>query len=417
MIRNVTLAVLIVALSLCVGLRSQFTAAETPPSAEDAKDKTAATQPTTAPTTRPLTPAEMAAKEAMECYERIATCYLNSQLDKAKAELKLSGRHMAKMTPQARKDLMYLRRALPTYRPVWWKNCRSSSNVSFRAKIWNRSFTANYMPSSSFGFQAPVGIKDGEIQVIVSWQPNMVDNPGAFNGPFAEGRNLTRANVVEAIIWHELGHNYITKFLPLQHVITLYNEHHMLFTHLQEFYADMTTLYHASPRAALAMLWTRVSSLRYYSEAECHDRASHAIGALLLADMLSKPDKWPSIHFPPKVPESRIELNTLVYALDKLDPKWSIGEDQALRVMVKKFIFSQGEKVLRSRGTLVLPNRQSFKLMATDDRDLQVKRDAWVAGRLKAIIASGRADKPSKEKASMRLLPGGRIEIIMPGGN
>jgi len=371
----------------------------------------AAKPPTTQPTAEAQDPAVTA---AMECYARVTEYYLTSRLDKAKAELRLSTRHLAKMTPQARADLIHVRRSLPGHRPAWWKHCRSGSNVSFRAQIWNRSFTANYMPSESFGFQAPVGIKDGKIQIIVSWQPNMVDNDEAFTHPFAKDRHLTKGHVGEAIIWHELGHNYITNFLPLAQVIKLYDEHIMLFSHLQEFYADMTSLYHCSPRARLAMLWMRLDSLRYYSAAECHTRAAHAIGALILANVLTKPEKWPSVHFPPKVPESRIELNTLVYVLNNLEAKWSIAEDRALREMLKKFIFAQGEKVLRSRGTLSLPNRQSFKVVATDDRDLQPKRDAWVAGRLKAIIAAGRADKPKKAvKREIRITPDG-IEIRIP---
>ncbi len=68
-----------------------------------------------------------------------------------------------------------------------------------------------------------------------------------------------------------------------------------------------------------------------------------------------------------------------------------------------------GEKVLRSKGRIRLPNKLSFKIMTGDDHELQPKRDTWVADKLKAIIKSGRADKADekwdkwvKEKKSRR---------------
>jgi G3E family GTPase len=171
----------------------------------------------------------------------------------------------------------------------------------------------------------------------------------------------------------------------------------MLFQHLQEFYADMTALYHCSPRARLAVLMVRLDELTWYRQEGAHARAAHAIGALVLSEFLADPNAWPSVHFPPKVPDRDAERNTLVYVYEHFDPNWTLDEDRALRRKTERFIRAKGETVLRTKGRIDLPNGLAFWIMATNDREEQPKRDKWVAERLAAIIASGRADEPQKD--------------------
>lgn len=359
--------------------------------------------------------AAQARQEAQEAYNKLVSAYLHSRWADLDAAFKDAAKHNQALSAPERADVNYMRQSSQDYRPAWWKSCHSSSNTSFDARIWGRNFVANYAPSDALGSEAPVAVRDGKIMVVVSWRPNMVDNPKPLDGTLAKRLALSEGDLGEAIVWHELGHNYLTTALPLKDLAALYTEHHMLFGHLQEFYADMTSLYHASPRARLAVLASRADALDESSEGEMHSRAAYGIGSLILANVLNDPKKWPSLHLPPKLSEKDTELQTILYMYDHINPDWSLAEDKALRDMVQQFIQTKGDAVYRSKGVIPLPNKLTFSLMATDDRDMRTKRDAWVAEQVKKAIDSGLADKAATSRAtrSGRTFMGGS-RIIIP---
>ncbi len=357
---------------------------------------------------------EMLAKvkaEAAQEYAKLEIAYMTGEWDGLETKLKTMPPRLRLMLEKDAKDNMaYMLKALPAYRPTWWRNVSSSSNVSFSAEIWGRRFTANYMPSESLGEQAviPEGrwvrTKDGyegvitKLNVIVSWKPSLVDNPKAADGKLAEIQGTKLGDIAESIIWHELGHNYITTNLTLSHVVELYKSHTILFQHLQEFYADLTSIYHSAPYSQRVQLFIRLDGLDYYDEEGAHTRASHAIGSLLMADMLENPDKWPSVHFPPSVPKKQVELNTIIYIYERWNPEWTLAEHRRLRDLVDTFIKRHGEATLRSRGVAPLPNNLKFALMVGKDRENQEARDKWTTEKLEAIIKSDRADKLAEGK-------------------
>lgn len=388
---------------------------------EDAESTKPQTKPAAATASAPADPRAQKLAEgkrkAGECYKQAVDAYMSGKWNALETFLKDSKKYQINsyMTRRQRADLMYVRKAAKEHRPKWWKKCRSSSNTSFPARIWNKKFIANYMPTESIGFAAPIDIHKGRIRVIVSWQPNLVDNPKPAKGFLAKRYGIKKGDIGEVVVWHELGHNFIMHFSDPKNVITLFRKHFMMYLHIQEFCSDMTALYHCSPRARLATLLIRLDSLEWYREVECHARGAHGIGAILLTHFLEKPDKWPSIHLPPEVPKEDVERKTIIYVYEHIDPKWTLAEDKALRELVKKFMWSKAKFVLRKKGEIRLANGLKFKLMATDDRDHQPKRDAWVTEKLKAAIKSGRADKPKKkddsEEPTTMMWKGNRIEI------
>jgi hypothetical protein len=198
--------------------------------------------------------------------------------------------------------------------------------------------------------------------------------------------------------------------LPLRTVIELYDNHALLYSHLQEFYADITALYHAGPKARLTTLFIRTDEIEADWEDEGHARGSMAIGSLLLTTFLFDPNKWPSVHLPPSVPDKDAERLSTVYVYDHIDPNWTLGEDRQVRDLVQKFINTKGDAVFRGKGDVQLPNNLSFKLMVSEDRELQKKRDAWVGAQLKKAIDAGRADKP-KTGTPDRVFRGSRVEL------
>ncbi|MCP4376152.1 MAG: hypothetical protein GY794_08275 [bacterium] len=338
-------------------------------------------------------PKAEAKAEAFAQYKKLMECYKSGSLTNMKDELKNIRRVKSLLPRQAQLDIAYIPKTLAQYRPPWWRHMKSSTNVSFKITLWGRPLMTNFMPSDSIGKMIPIDIKNGRLRMAVSWRPNMIDNPDPAGGYLAKRHKLTKGAVGESIGWCGLGLNYIVSFMPVKKVIILYENHEKFFIHLQMFYADMTTYYHSSPGGRLAHMFSHLSYLQQYDETSGHDRSGFAIGSIILANVLSAPDKWPGFHFPSSVPTTEIELNTIRYLYEQIDPNWSVNEDKAFRMIVKKVIKSQGSKVLRSKGKIMLPNRIPFMLMVSDDRKYQKKRDAWVKEKLEKIIGSGRADK------------------------
>jgi hypothetical protein len=337
-------------------------------------------------------------------------------------------RNMSKLQPAQRNNLVYVRKAALEHSPAWWKYCASSHNTTFTAKIWGKSFKANYIPSESLGVQAPIGIRDGRIIVIVSWQPRLVGDPEPVEGVRAKAHGLTRSDFAESIAWHELGHNYITEFLPLDHIIRLYNNYEMMFHQLQEFYADMTTLYHAGPKARRCQLFIRLSGLSTNRDSSAHMRAAYGIGSILLTEWLADPtnikEKWPHIHLPPTIPKKDIERTVLMYAYYHFDPAWSVTEDRAMRELIKSSLatkksgsrYTEGEMILRRKGVIHLPNKLEYRFMPAEDRPWQAKRDAWVKQQLEKAIKARQTDtaKQAKEMDLDELIGSPEIRSLIP---
>jgi hypothetical protein len=337
---------------------------------------------------------QAATTEAQMCYEKLEDTYLHFEAEAWDAAYKASLKFAGSFTAKQRADIAYMRKAAQEYRPAWWKNTKSSSSVSFQAVIWGKPFPANYMPSGSLGGQQVVYDPVAEkFHVVVTWQPHMVDSTKILEGDAAAAHLMTEGNEAEAIIWHELGHNYVTLGFDVNQLSELYTKYQILYTSLQEFYADMTALYHCSPPGRKATFLIRISGLHWNNVNDEHVRGALGIGSFLLATILSDPAKWPSFHLPTTVPESEVERKCILYMYEHLDPKYTLDEDRNLRDLVGRLIQTRGATIFRSKGTIPLPNRLEYKITPSEDRDLQTKRDAWVAAELKKAIDSGLVTK------------------------
>jgi len=333
---------------------------------------------------------QAATTEAQMAYELLVDSYMHFAPDEWDESFKASYKFKRDYTARQKADISYMRKAATGYRPAWWKHTKSSSAVSFTTTVWGRKFTVNYMPSASLGQQAIIGFDEaGRPQIVVSWQPHWVDSPDAVAGNAARAHHITRGNLAEAIIWHELGHNYVTNGFDYNTLYELYTKYRILFDSIQEFYADMTALYHCSPAGRKATFLIRVPGLHWNDVNDPHVRGAMGVGSYILATVLSDPAKWPSFNLPTAVPEGDIERKTILYMYEHIDPDYTFAEDRALRELVGNLMRTRGMAIFRKKGTVPLPNKLTYKFTTSEDRDLQVKRDAWVAAKLKKAIDAG----------------------------
>jgi hypothetical protein len=339
--------------------------------------------------------------EAQLCYEQIVGDYMHSKWVSLEEARKGWLKHRSNMTAEQRADVAYVLKAYGEHRPAWWKHTHASRNTTFTVTIWGKSFKANYVPSEILGVHVPVMVEEDRLAFIVSWQPHLIDSPKPISGGPPKDHGMTEGDFGEAIVWHELGHNYISQGLTPRQLFALYEKRTMMFTNLQEFYADMTAMYHSSPSARKATMMMRMPGLRYNDESEPHTRGGHGVGALVLSYVLTEPRKWPSFRLPGRVPENQVEQRTIVYMYSHLDPNYTLTEDRALRETLGRFMRANGGTILRSYGVIPLPSKLEFKIMPAEDRTCQAQRDLWVKKQLAQAIQDGLTDKPEvydKEK-------------------
>ncbi len=341
-------------------------------------------------------------KPTPEEFTKLHDAFMNAEWDDMATLVRRARAKIGMLTPKQRKELMYISREWSKIKPKWWKHTSSSRPVAFPAEIWAKRFKADYLPSEYLGAQIPVTIDPytNRVRVIVTWHPDKLDSEAPLRGKVARRHGIEIRHMAECIVWHELGHNYITNSIPTEQVLDLYVNHRALYGNCQEFYADMTALRHGSPKAALMQLLIRIEGLIDYNTMIPHTRAAHGVGAILLVEWMNHPDKWPMIHFPPEVPKKDVELNTLLYIYYNLDPDWDVTQYNQLRTYVDNWIRKggRGDAVLKQRGRIKLDNRLEMYLEKSKDRQWQEKRDAWVAKRLEQLIKSGRADPKKREE-------------------
>ncbi|MEM1211428.1 MAG: hypothetical protein AAGI68_03935 [Planctomycetota bacterium] len=350
-------------------------------------------------------PQATAKAAAEDFFVRLQRHGLRGQTDEFNALRREFRRHTAHLTGAQKRTISRLSRDVLRNRPpAWWKNTRSSTPVSFKAEIWDKSFTANYKPADTTGVQAVSVRQTGwkrtrngyepvlRLDIIVAWRPKHIDSDRPAEGLIAESHGYTNGDLAEVIVWHELGHNFLSARFSIDQIITLYTQHEALYVTLQEFFADMTAIAHAGHHARRAAMQMRLFELDQYDDDAPHNRGSHGVGAIFIHDVLNHPDKWPSVRLPPAVPKQQVELNTIIYAYENWEADWSYDEAIRLQKLMQDFVKRNGETTFRRKGEITLPNRLEMQLMVSDDRDHQKQRDAWVAKRLGQLMTQGRTD-------------------------
>jgi hypothetical protein len=360
---------------------------------------------------------EPAPAKPLTFYDKLVQQYMQSHLTELDASLKETRAHDAEMSADQKADIAYIRKAAGEYRPAWWKNTLSSKNITFTATIWGKAFKANFMPSEALGGEMSEPDENGRILTVVTWQPHLVNSAKPLEGEREEAHKLLECDEGEAIVWHELGHNYVAQSLPPDQVKKLYTEYRLLFSALQEFYADMTALYHCSPQGRKAVLMVRTPGLDWNEVNDPHCRAANAIGAWILAQVLAEPAKWPSFRLPAKLPKADVERRVILFMYRHLDTAYSLDEDRNFRESVASFMRTKGASVLKKKGTVTLNNNLDFKLMTAEDRELQTKRDAWVSAELTKGIAAGtiKALQPTTQD-SKSSIKGKKWRIVIDEG-
>ena len=363
-----------------------------------------------AQTAAPPAPEKAKTPEAQACYDEIVANYMQGKFEPLREQLKTWIGHRSELSLQQQKDVFYIDKACRDHRPSWWSKTRSMEPITFAARIWRKDFKVNYMPSSMLGAMAPIGMIGDKLAVIVTWRPHMVDSPTKFLKGMPRLHGLCEGDLAEAIVWHELGHNYICLALSPEALLECYQKHPNLFSCLQEFYADMTAMYYCSPAGRRALLMSRGSLIVRLKAGDPHSCPALAMGTLILHQVLLEPEKWPSFHLPSKMVGEAAEQSCIRYMFVNLDPNYTLREDRALREVLGNYVWRHGADMLRSGGSMPLPSGHSFRFYGDEDNKVRPRRISWVVKQLEKARIAGLTDDPNSGNLTFKYVTEGVME-------
>jgi hypothetical protein len=185
-------------------------------------------------------------------------------------------------------------------------------------------------------------------------------------------------------VWSTLGTAQIWKGMSLHAYAKLPDAEKLPISRYMSFRSQLATLYHTTPPG-------RRYGLHIYFAAFYHNKwgkgpmsgTRRANCAMLLAELLADPSKYPSLKLPRSLPAKHAEMalgQHFKHAI-KRGAVWTIAEDRAFREALKAFAAANGKAVEKTQQVR-LPNKLVVHLdPETDNERFRAKRDAWVKER------------------------------------
>ncbi len=327
-----------------------------------------------------------AKEQARQRYDRIAEAFLNSKWTELAEALKMPSGQLRYFTPQQRADIQYVRKTASECRPRWWKAAKSAKEAKFRVTLLGRTMLVAYTP----GEKSNVNVQTigGQQTIGVSWNPSPIDSrQPAVKSMAAHG--CTAGDLADLTVWRTLANAQLMVSMPIRTLAALQERDKEGFQRYFLFRTNVAALYHCSPKARHAAMISYLAAFMDKYGSGPMAGSSRAVGAMLVAEVLAAPSKWPSLPLPQDAPAANAEEAVAVHLKMRVGKAWTIAEDRALRAATLAFSRKNNKQVIQY-GKVVLPNKLTFMLDAAKDGPFKVKRNAWAAQQLHKAAKAGK---------------------------
>jgi hypothetical protein len=316
-------------------------------------------------------------------YQDISSAYLEGRWDElAKWFKDKSPREMASLTAEQRADVTALRHVLAECRPEWWEMTKAGGQVGIRSGLWGRPFETLFDPAGKSS--TSMSVVNNRVTTTVTWAVADMDNPQHAEHGFSKG------DLCNLDIWARMGMAATWSQIPLQSLGNLSEADKTHLLRYQDFRGNVTGTYYGTPRARR---WGAFLYLLMWKDAYAKmptRNSRKAVAAVLLAEIMAAPAKYPSLPLPKSVPAENTEEKLAEHYRDWIEKHdWTLAEDLALRRAILAFATANEPTVLRTQR-VVLANKLSVSFDPEADAALRRKRDAWLKGRLEAALKSDR---------------------------
>jgi hypothetical protein len=272
------------------------------------------------------------------------------------------------MTARQQADVDAVRTALAECRPDWWGPVKLGIRTAFQPALWGRPIDAVF--DQNMKDHTGIDTTNGRKSIRVMWAREDMDS----SAPLEYG--FTRGDRNDLQVWQYLGSAAATLDVPKnEQEVTPVSQ-----IILEEFYPDfrgsVAGLYYGSPQARRWGLYVALDT--GYTPSLSH----HAIGDWFKSEVVSHPDRYPSLQFHGKAPEKDFELALSNYLRWRvLSAELPLSEDLALRNAIKAFAAANDSTLLKT-GKVALPDGTCVCSDLDDDALEVPKRRAWLAAHM-----------------------------------
>lgn len=309
-----------------------------------------------------------AAEAAGGLYDRIISLYMNDKWGDLQQELASKTRELGGLTPVQKTDIAYIRQAVADGRPAWWNEAKAGQSFNFRPVVWGQPLFATFDPN---GRGMNINFEQDRAVVTFSWKIDEMDNTDHAEHGFSKGE-LSHLGV-----WMNMGGAHAWVNIPLQMQANMDEQRKAQLSRYLDFRSNITGAYYSAPRSRRWGLWLCLAAhMEKYSKMPTV-MARKAEAAMFIAEVLSKPAKYPSIKLPDSLSAENAEEKLSLFLKDKIEKQaWTFAEDKLIRDALRAFAAANDRTVVQT-GTVRLPSGVLVSLDPVVDQANRLRRDAW----------------------------------------
>lgn len=319
----------------------------------------------------------LTASDSTDIYKSLVSQYLHGDWDDLTASMKSHAKQIASLPAAQKSDVDYIRRTILECRPAWWAEAKAGKLSRFRPVVWGRPITVIFDPTMKPSLA--MEYLNGTPIATAKWNEADMDSP-TIKGEL----EFTQGEHVDLDIWRSLGNAQSWGQIPPRQQLNLTEAQQKQLRRYLLFRGNVAGAYYATPRARRLALWEGISGWSHEYDHAGMYMPMRTIGILLVAEVLGRPETYPSIKWPEEPPADGAE-SKMIWELQK----WiryhelPLNEDRALRDAFKSFA-AANEGHTRQTALAVLPNKLMLSLDPEADQPLSVLRDQWIKARYAA---------------------------------
>jgi hypothetical protein len=322
-------------------------------------------------------------------YSQIIQEYLAGDWDTLESDLAQHAKNLPELSKEQQADVAYIRQVLTDCHPPWWKQVKTGQQTAIHATIWQHPVNMTFENGPAFNIKlTSVGSR---ISITAIWSAADMDNSAPAEHGFSKGE-LTNGGV-----WALIEQAQIWTAMTPERVNRMNAAEKIQFNHYSAFRGNVAGAYYGTPRARQ---WIGFLSLDAYAGGHTREESfivRKPFGAMLIAEVASHPEKYPSLNLGQAGARGGSEnleqrlANVLLGQFERR--KLTFAEDRALRDAIKAFATTNGTNAYTS-GKVTFANKLLMALDPANDGALSSLRDAWLANPAQPAGAESRSKSP-----------------------
>ena len=309
----------------------------------------------------------VAATQSSPNYQLAIKQYMTGQFDELEETLRASD--LLTLKGQERADIAYIRKCIIEVRPTWWKKVKGDNKTPVHFLVFGRSVDATFDPKGKGGVS--MTMTTSKMDMNISWAAGEMDSKDQAEHGFTKG-DLNSLNVFST-----LGYAAAYPSIPQSYMQDPSDAKKLLMFRMLDFQGDLGGTYYGSPRARQWGLWLYMHSyLDKYAKMQMLN-SRKAVALAFMIEVISNPEKYPSIKLPAKVEADKTEEKLALAIHQPIEKKgWTLAEDKSIRDALRT-LASENPAPIMANGKIKLAAGLFIQLDPEQDSQMLAAREAW----------------------------------------